>query len=194
MCNNIQNGGYLVQTILESKVLNPVYIEKVDMIPSSDYVLAPPSNKLIVLFIYRVDDVFDNCQTMNMKDKKFYTQVLKRPKELTANDLMQAHKLGTINLGHLQVTWISSFDEKVITSTRQITVRYGTSTDKLQVSLMNAPAELYVEEPQSLTLKITNVSGVALNLKLFTRPEEAKAIPISSLSKKVIYSFILGSR
>jgi len=131
---------------------------------------------------------------MDMKDKRSYTQVLKRRKELTVDDLMQAHKLGTINLGHLQVTWISSFGEKVITSSRQITVRYGTATDKLQVTLMNPPAELYIEEPQSLVLKITNVSGMALNLKLFTKPEEAKAIPISSLSKKVLYSFTLGSR
>lgn len=173
-------------------MLNPVYIEKVDIIPSKDYIVVPPSHKYLLHFIFRTSSIFENSQTMDMKDKRFYTQLLRRQREQTGDDLRQAHKLGTITLGHLQVDWVNSFGESIVTASRLISVRYGVAAEKVLVALIDPPALLYLEEPQSLSLKVTNVSGTSLNIKLFIKPEEAKAIAISSLSKKVCLTLTVG--
>ncbi len=120
-----------------------------------------------------------------MEDKRSYTHVLRRTKEITPEDLAQYYKARAIELGTMQITWVNSFGERNIYYCKRISVPHAISAEKFMVKLLGPPAKLYVEEPQSIGLRITNITPNPFRLKLYVKEDEAKTISINALSHQV---------
>ena len=132
-----------------------------------------------------MEGVFDSSQSIRCGDKRSYTNVLKRTKEVTSEELLQYHKNGVIELGRLHIVWINAFGEQNIYSPKSIFALHSASAEVFSLKLVEAPTQLYVEEPRTVTLRITNVSPSVFRLKFYIKEDETKTIAINALSHQV---------
>ena len=109
---------------------------------------------------------------------------------MTPQDLEQYYKAGAIELGNLQITWVNSFGERNVYYSKRIFAPHTVSAEKFTVKLLKAPEQLYVEEPQTIALRITNLSPSDFRLKLYIKEEETKTIAINALSHQVHLCFL----
>lgn len=133
-----------------------------------------------------LDNIFEKSQTIRTEDKRSYTHLLKRTKEISPEELQHYYKSGIVELGNLQIIWINTFGERNVFHSKTISTQNSAITEKFSIRLINPPAKLYVEEPQSISLRITNASPYAFRLKLYIKEEESKTISINALSHQVL--------
>ena len=130
--------------------------------------------------------VFEKSLSMRQGDRRAYAYVLKRIKEPSAEELAACYSAGSVALGRIQLSWMNGFGERNAYYSKIITAPYIISTEKFNVRLVNAPPQLFVEEPQTIALKITNMSPSTFRLKLYIKEQETKTIAINALSHQVI--------
>ena len=121
---------------------------------------------------------------MNANDKRSYIFELKRIKEETTEDIFRYCKDQQLDLGSIRIVWINAFGEKNIYYTKSIMAKYDPN-ERFFIKILNPPEKLYVEEPQIISIKISNVSAESLNLQLHVNESETKTIKINSISKAV---------
>ncbi len=135
-----------------------------------------------------MDELFDNSQSLRAGDKRAYVFKLLKKQDLTMDDLVQYYKLGHIDLGQLQLTWVECFGARSVFHTKSIQAPYASSTEAFTVKLINAPLRLVLEEPRTISLKVTNMSPNLFRLKLCVNEAETKTIAINALSHHVLFS------
>ena len=122
---------------------------------------------------------------MTMNYKRSYIFELKRIKEETTEDIYRYCKDKQLDLGSIRIVWVNTFGEKNIYYTKSIMAKYDPN-ERFFIKILNPPEKLYVEEPQIISIKISNVSAEPMNLQLRVNESETKTIKINSISNAVI--------
>eukprot|EP00826_Nyctotherus_ovalis_P047647 TRINITY_DN550_c0_g1_i8.p2 TRINITY_DN550_c0_g1~~TRINITY_DN550_c0_g1_i8.p2 ORF type:complete len:136 (-),score=18.58 TRINITY_DN550_c0_g1_i8:217-624(-) len=130
--------------------------------------------------------VFGKTQCLKKGDQRSYVHELRRTKEETAEDLKRYYRSKAIELGNLRVEWVNSFGEVNHHYTPTIFGRYNEAMEKFYIRLVEPPENLYVDEPQLINLKISNVSPTPLRLKLTVNEGESKTMVIIAVSQSVV--------
>lgn len=130
--------------------------------------------------------VFEKTQCLKKGDRRSYVHELRRTREETAEDLKRYFKSKAIELGNLRVEWVNSFGEVNHHYTPTILGRYNEAMEKFYIRVVSPPEKLYVDEPQLINLKISNMSTTSFRLKLTVNEGESKTMAISAVSQSVL--------
>ena len=132
-----------------------------------------------------MESIFDTSQTMRTEEKRAYSYVLRRIKDITLDDFLQYYKHNAVELGKLQITWVTSFGEKNVCYSKSISAPFSSPNENFFTRLINTPCQLVIEEPVTITLRITNTTPNFFRLKFYVKETETKAIGINALSHQV---------
>jgi len=135
---------------------------------------------------YRSKDAFGNSQALKTGDKRSYIVKLKKKTELTKDDLHKYYEKKSVELGKMEITWIGSFGDRDIFHTDTFVYKQKEGVVELfSAKVVNPPSQLILEEPLTLTVRITNMSKEQYSLKIGVNKDDTKAIAINSFTPKV---------
>lgn len=183
------SSGYAMQVTFESAVASPVLIEQVRFLPHADFEVQPLNvpEEYPLPIKTRSKDVFESSQTLKAGDKRAYITKLKKKSDVTVDDFLKYYKQKCVDLGRMEVTWVGSLGDRdtFCTETFAHECRPG-AAEVFAAKIVSAPKELVVEEPLTLTVRVTNVSMESYVLKVSVNEAETRTIAINSFSPKVL--------
>jgi len=129
--------------------------------------------------------VYERTQCIKKDDQRSYIHELKRTKEEAPEDLKHYYKEKAIKLGNLRIEWVNSFGEVNYYYSPTILAKYNELVEKFYIRLINPPEKLFIDEPQIINIRISNMSPNALRLKLQVKEGELKTMVINGISQSV---------